>query len=110
MVDVVAVHGLGVGRLLIPAIVPLPAPAVLMLQRISLVAAIVLACGSNQGLSEPFSGRPAPGLDAVAPMAFYVVKGAPDACGLGCDRWIAVEGQADSKRHRVFQEIFVEAA
>src|SRR5947199_8412180 len=30
-----------------------------------------------------------------APMTFYVVKGAPDACGRDCDSWIAVEGQVD---------------
>ena len=30
-----------------------------------------------------------------APMMFYIVKGAPDACGRGCDSWIAVEGQID---------------
>ncbi len=30
------------------------------------------------------------------PMVFYVVKGAPDACGRGCDSWIAAEGQIDS--------------
>jgi hypothetical protein len=29
-------------------------------------------------------------------MTFYVAKGAPDACGRGCDSWIAVEGQVDS--------------
>ena len=29
-------------------------------------------------------------------MTFYVVKGAPDACGRGCDSWIAIEGQIDS--------------
>jgi len=29
------------------------------------------------------------------PMMFYVVKGAPDSCGRGCDSWIAVEGQID---------------
>ena len=29
-------------------------------------------------------------------MVFYVAKGAPDACGRGCDTWIAVEGQVDS--------------
>jgi hypothetical protein len=29
------------------------------------------------------------------PMAFYVAKGAPDACGSGCDTWIAVEGHID---------------
>jgi hypothetical protein len=31
------------------------------------------------------------------PMAFYVAKGAPDACGPGCDTWIAVEGQIDAR-------------
>ena len=29
-------------------------------------------------------------------MVFYVVKGAPDACGRGCDSWVAAEGQIDS--------------
>ena len=27
---------------------------------------------------------------------FYVARGAPDACGRGCDSWIAVEGQIDA--------------
>ncbi len=36
-----------------------------------------------------------PPAEPKAPMTFYVVKGAPDACGHGCDRWIAVEGQID---------------
>src|SRR5207302_11292167 len=30
------------------------------------------------------------------PMVFYVVKGAADTCGRGCDSWIAVEGQVDA--------------
>jgi len=29
-------------------------------------------------------------------MRFYVVKGAADACGRGCDSWIAAEGQIDA--------------
>jgi hypothetical protein len=29
-------------------------------------------------------------------MTFYVVKGAPDACGRGCDSWIEAEGQIES--------------
>src|SRR6185369_1073307 len=33
---------------------------------------------------------------AAGPMVFYVVKGTEDACGRGCNRWIAVEGQVDS--------------
>jgi hypothetical protein len=37
--------------------------------------------------------RPSP-TEAPAPaVMFYVAKGAPDSCGRGCDRWIAVEGQ-----------------
>jgi hypothetical protein len=28
--------------------------------------------------------------------AVYVAKGAPDQCGRGCDRWIAVEGKMDN--------------
>lgn len=42
----------------------------------------------------PDVARRAP-VAAPAPMVFYVVKGAPDACGRGCDSWIAVEGQVD---------------
>jgi hypothetical protein len=40
--------------------------------------------------------RPSPADAPAPPVLFYVVKGAPDACGRGCDRWIAVEGQIDS--------------
>jgi hypothetical protein len=52
-------------------------------------------------LGAPALAAPAPLRRAVvatppAPMVFYVVKGAPDACGRGCDTWIAVEGQVDS--------------
>jgi hypothetical protein len=34
-----------------------------------------------------------PALPEAPPVMFYVAKGAPDSCGRGCDRWIAVEGQ-----------------
>jgi hypothetical protein len=39
--------------------------------------------------------RAAPAAPAP-PVLFYVAKGAPDACGRGCDRWIAVEGQINA--------------
>lgn len=29
-------------------------------------------------------------------LTIYLAKGAPDACGSGCDRWIAIEGQVDN--------------
>jgi hypothetical protein len=28
-------------------------------------------------------------------LTIYIAKGPPDACGPGCDRWIAIEGQVD---------------
>ncbi|MCK1359961.1 hypothetical protein [Bradyrhizobium sp. 199] len=28
-------------------------------------------------------------------LTIYLAKGAPDACGRGCDRWIAIEGEID---------------
>ncbi len=40
-------------------------------------------------------------------MQFYVVKGAPDACGRGCDRWIQLEGQIDSGAAARFRKFFV---
>jgi hypothetical protein len=43
----------------------------------------------------PVAPRTAP-LVAAGTMVFYVVRGADDACGPGCNRWIAVEGQVDS--------------
>jgi hypothetical protein len=37
--------------------------------------------------------RPSPATSFGPPVMFYVARGAPDSCGRGCDRWIAVEGQ-----------------
>jgi hypothetical protein len=39
--------------------------------------------------------RPSPAASPAPPVMFYIAKGAPDSCGRGCDRWIAVEGQID---------------
>jgi hypothetical protein len=38
------------------------------------------------------------------PMAFYVATGAPDSCGPGCNRWIAVEGQIDANAASRFRK------
>jgi hypothetical protein len=37
----------------------------------------------------------------------YVVHGAADSCGRGCDRWIAVEGQIDAGAAARFRKLFV---
>ena len=56
---------------------------------------LILILLGAPALAAPNPVRRAPAA-AVAPMAFYVVKGAVDACGRGCDSWIAVEGQVDA--------------
>jgi hypothetical protein len=60
------------------------------LRPIALIAALLLV--SAPALAAP-AARPSPADALAPPVMFYVAKGAPDACGRGCDRWIAVEGQ-----------------
>ena len=56
---------------------------------------VILVLLGASASAAPLRVRPAPPAMPVAPMLFYVVKGAPDTCGRGCDSWIAVEGQVD---------------
>jgi hypothetical protein len=65
-----------------------------MTPRALLVAILVLICGPAS--AAPAAVRAAPGAAPAPPMVFYIARGGPDACGRGCDRWIAVEGQIDS--------------
>jgi hypothetical protein len=46
-------------------------------------------------LSAPAFAAPAtrPTAAPAPAVMFYIAKGAPDSCGRGCDRWIAMEGQ-----------------
>jgi hypothetical protein len=63
------------------------------------IAALLLF--SAPALAAPFwapapaapAKRPSPADASAPPVLFYIAHGAPDACGRGCDRWIAVEGQ-----------------
>jgi hypothetical protein len=64
-----------------------------MTLRLVLILIVALVCGSASAVP---SVRAAPGAMPVPPMVFYVAKGSPDACGRGCSRWIAIEGQIDS--------------
>ena len=61
--------------------------------RAVLVAILLLICAPALAAS---IARPTTGKMPAAPMAFYVVNGAADACGRGCDSWIAAEGQIDA--------------
>jgi hypothetical protein len=40
-------------------------------------------------------GTPAEKVGFASRLTIYLAKGPPDACGPGCDRWIAIEGQID---------------
>jgi hypothetical protein len=66
-----------------------------MTPRVHLLAVLLLICNPAFAAS---TVRPSPRITATsaAPMAFYVVKGAADTCGRGCDSWIAAEGQIDA--------------
>lgn len=78
-----------------------------MTLRAFLALTLVLISGSASAATAATSARGAAGACSAACAGhpacawrgadvFYVVKGAPDACGRGCDSWIAVEGQIDS--------------
>ena len=72
--------------------------------RILLAAILALACGPASAATSRV--HPAPPKLPVPPMQFYVVKGAPDACGRGCDSWIAIEGKIDSNAAARFRKFF----
>jgi hypothetical protein len=78
-----------------------------MTPRLLLPIAFALLCGPAFGAP---MARPAHPVTAnEAPIAFYVVKGSPDSCGQGCDRWIAAEGKIDNAaaaRFRTFMKRF----
>ena len=60
------------------------------LVRSLLLLALLLSPGALRA-----EGTPAE-KNGVAPrLTIYLAKGGPDACGPGCDRWIAIEGQID---------------
>src|SRR4051794_14078689 len=61
-----------------------------MLVRILLLAISLLIPGALHAEETPAEKA------GFAPrLTIYLAKGAPDACGPGCDRWIAIEGEID---------------
>jgi hypothetical protein len=82
-----------------------------MTLRSILAAVFVLVCGSAMAQSVTRPARPAPARPAARPIqahpvVFYVAKGAPDACGRGCDTWIGIEGQIDTGAAARFRKFF----
>ena len=68
--------------------------------RALLVAILILMFAPAQAAT---AARPRP-VTPPALMTFYVAKGAPDACGRGCDRWIAIDGQVDGNAAARFRK------
>jgi hypothetical protein len=69
--------------------------------RIAVIAGALAVVGTSAG-AEPSPARkiaqlPRAEMDMLRalPLAFYVAKGHPNACGEGCDTWIAAEGGFD---------------
>lgn len=56
----------------------------------ALALAFVTACGPASAASADRRSSVKP--PRLQPMTFYVVRGAPDSCGRGCDSWIEAEG------------------
>lgn len=70
-------------------------------------AALILACTLIGGVASSASSQeqeatPPP---APEPMTFYIVKGAPDSCGRGCDSWIEAEGRIEADTPARFKAI-----
>jgi hypothetical protein len=61
-----------------------------MLARILLLVAALSIPGTLRAAETP-----AEKAGFASRLTIYLAKGAPDACGPGCDRWIAIEGQVD---------------
>ena len=59
----------------------------------ALVLICALTCGAASSASSQEQGASPP--PAPKPMTFYIVKGAPDSCGRGCDSWIEAEGKIE---------------
>lgn len=61
-----------------------------MLARLLLLLALLSLPGALRA-----EGTPAEKAGFASRLTIYLARGAPDACGPGCDRWIAIEGEID---------------
>lgn len=71
-----------------------------MIFRALYLAALLLIAGESR--ADPF-----PDVAGFAPkLIIYLAKGAENACGLGCDRWIAIEGVIDREAANRVEQFF----
>jgi hypothetical protein len=79
------------------------------LKPLIVMALLALGAGGAAESKAPPKSSPPPAQKPAStmktPMVFYLAKGEPDACGLGCSAWIAADGEIDadaSQRFRAF--------
>ena len=73
-----------------------PAPVLLTAVAICDIASALRAPASNPICSEPATKTaPDKAIRDPPPIAFFLAKGEPDACGPGCGEWIAADGTID---------------
>lgn len=72
-----------------------------MLAAAALVVTCALTCGAASSQEQGATSPPPP----PESMTFYVVKGAPDSCGRGCDSWIEAEGKIEADTPARFKAI-----
>jgi hypothetical protein len=70
-----------------------------MTLRVLLIATLMFFHGAVR--AEPLAG-------AAPKLIIYLAKGPPNSCGLGCDRWIAVEGKVDQAAASHISRFFVD--
>jgi len=59
---------------------------------LSAILALPAAAAAEPAITKT---APAPALRDIPPITFFIAKGEPDACGPGCDTWIAAHGAFD---------------
>ena len=69
----------------------------------SFVLVLALAVTGGSALAAP-KAAPKGAIPKHQPMVFFVAKGGPNACGVGCGEWIAAEGTFDPDSHKRLRE------
>jgi hypothetical protein len=78
------------------SVMPIPRPLPLILA-VFVSAFLGAAAVAAATLPEPAKASPpATSVDAMADIVFYLARGEADACGRGCNEWIAAEGKIDA--------------
>jgi hypothetical protein len=72
-------------------------------------AILIVAASTGTALAQRTLEHAKPALpkkgEKLPPMAFFIAKGEPNACGAGCSEWIAADGSIDRKAGERLQDL-----